>query len=301
MTPAPIVLFVYNRPWHTRQTFESLKKNKLAQESELFIYSDGPRNKQDAEKVNNVREYLSNINGFKKISIIERKKNFGLANSIIDGVTRVVNENGKVIVLEDDLITSSFFIRYMNEALEKYENNDVVMQISGHMFPVEINTNEDAFFLPFTTTWGWGTWKRAWNKLDLSSKYYEKLKSDRKLRYLFNLNGAYDYYQLLKDRYIGKNNSWGILWYVTVFFNKGIVLFPSQTLVNQIGFDGSGRHCGNVEIPQQKVSDKPISKLPEPLTVDNDVFNSFTNGFKIWQNRIKKSYRFSAIKRIFLD
>jgi GT2 family glycosyltransferase len=114
---APIALFVYNRPWHTRQTVEALKKNELASESELFIYSDAPKNGKAKEKVKEVREYIKTIDGFKKVTIIERENNWGLADSIIDGVTKIVNEYGKIIVLEDDLVTSPYFLKFMNEAL----------------------------------------------------------------------------------------------------------------------------------------------------------------------------------------
>ena len=134
---APIVLFVYNRPWHTAQTVEALQKNTLADKSELFIYSDAAKNSEVALYVKKVREYIRNISGFRKVTIMEREKNWGLANSIIDGVTTIVNKYGKIIVLEDDLVTSPYFLRFMNEALEMYENEESVASIHGYIYPIE--------------------------------------------------------------------------------------------------------------------------------------------------------------------
>src|SRR3989339_698479 len=134
---SPIVLFVYNRLEHTRKTIEALQKNELAKDSELFLYSDGPKNEENIKKVNEVRKYINSIDGFKKVKIVEREINFGLARSIIAGVTDIVNKYGKIIVLEDDIVTSPYFLTFMNDALCLYENEEKVMHISGYFFPVE--------------------------------------------------------------------------------------------------------------------------------------------------------------------
>ena len=126
MKISPIVLFVYNRLWHTRQTIEALQKNELASQSELFIYADGARNENEIDQVFEVRCYIEEVEGFKKVTITERDKNWGLANSIINGVTQIVNKYGRVIVLEDDLVTSPFFLRYMNDALDIYKDNNEI-------------------------------------------------------------------------------------------------------------------------------------------------------------------------------
>ncbi len=130
---APIILFTYNRPWHTRQTIEALQKNLYADKSRLIILSDGPKTEIDVPKVQKVREYIKTVKGFRSIEIIEREKNWGLANNIIDGVTRIINEYGKIIVLEDDIVTSPYFLKFMNEALEFYKDEERVMHISGYM------------------------------------------------------------------------------------------------------------------------------------------------------------------------
>jgi hypothetical protein len=239
---APITMFVYNRPWHTSQTVEALQRNELASESELFIYSDGPKSEADKKAVKEVREYVKSIEGFEQINVIESENNMGLLKSVVTGVTEIINKYGRIIVLEDDLLTSAYFLDYMNKALNQYERNEKVMQISGHMFPVELNTDADAVFLPFTTSWGWATWQRAWDHFDAEMKGYEKLKSDKALRKKFDLDGAYPYFTMLENQRRGRVDSWAISWYLSVFMHNGLTLFPHKTLVQNIGFDGSGTH-----------------------------------------------------------
>lgn len=242
MKLSPIVLFVFNRPLHTRQTIEALQKNYLAKDSNLFIFSDAPKNPETTVKVLEVREFIRSITGFKAITIIEREHNFGLAASVIDGVSRLCNEHGRVIVLEDDLVTSPHFLEYMNTALDRYEDTRQVMQISGYMFPVDFATTTDAVFLPMTTSWGWATWQRAWQHFDSTSMGYEILKKDSNLRHQFNLGGYYNYFGMLEHQLLGKVDSWAIRWYLSVFMQNGLTLFPVKTLVENKGFDGSGTH-----------------------------------------------------------
>jgi len=241
---APIALFVYNRPKHTLQTVEALQQNQLALESDLIVFSDAPKESGATTAVHEVRDYIRGIAGFKSVTIVERNSNFGLAVSIIDGVTRLCDEYGRVIVLEDDLVVSPYFLEYMNTAIERYRNDERVMQISGHMFPVDIAAETDAVFLPMTTSWGWATWQRAWRHFDPLASGYDKLKRDAKLRRAFNLDGAYDYFCMMEQQLRGKIDSWAIRWYLSVFLRGGFVLFPVKSLVENTGFDGSGIHCG---------------------------------------------------------
>ena len=169
---APIVLFVYNRPWHTLQTLNALMKNELADQHVLYIYSDGPKIKaanDEVKKIEEVRKLIRTKQWCKEVYIVESETNRGLADSIINGVTEIVNKHGKIIVLEDDLITSAGFLNYMNIALNLYKNEKNVMHISGYMFPTEKKLPE-TFFLVFTSCWGWGTWDRAWQSFDLSAR-----------------------------------------------------------------------------------------------------------------------------------
>jgi Glycosyl transferase family 2 len=242
MTFAPIALFVYNRPAHTRQTVEALKKNALAKDSDLIIFSDAAKSESQAETVREVRQYIHQIDGFKSVTVVERDKNWGLANSIIDGVTSVVNERGRIIVLEDDLVVTPHFLDFMNRALDKYEAEQQVIQVSGYMFPVKLKIKEDALFLPLTTSWGWATWKRAWQLFDPDAKGYAQVKADLALRKRFNLDGSYDYFSMLEDQLAGRVDSWAIRWYLVTFLLEGLTLYPRQSLILNAGFDGSGTH-----------------------------------------------------------
>lgn len=250
---APIVLFVYNRPDHTRQTVEALQKNELASQSELFIYSDGAKNENDEAKVNEVREYISSIDGFKKITIIKREKNWGLANSIIDGVTKIVNEYGKIIVLEDDLVTSPYFLRFMNEALEFYEDEKRVWHVSGWNYPIETEGLGDVFMWRLMNCWGWATWADRWQhyEKDVDKIIHEFSKEDIKR---FNLDGVENFWGQVIGNKEGKINTWAIFWYANIFKQNGLCLNPAQTFVGNIGHDASGAHCGETDVFKNNVS-----------------------------------------------
>ena len=273
MTCAPIALFVYNRPGHTRKTVEALLANMLANQTPLHVFSDAPKTEAACLSVADVRSYIRSIAGFKSVTIIERETNFGLAGSIIEGVTRLCEEYGRVIVMEDDLITSSIFLSYMNDALTRYEKEDQVMQISGHIYPVpEFTQREEALFLPFVNSWGWATWARAWKHFDPSAQGWEKIRSDSALRNRFDLNGHCDYSTMLERQMCGKLDSWAIRWYLSIFLRNGVVLFPPQSLVKNIGLD-SGTHGSRTlrwTLSRQVVSTRPIAFPREIQIIDHD-------------------------------
>ncbi len=247
MELAPIALFVYNRPEHTRLTVEALGKNGLASESELFIFSDGPENEAAGEKVQKVREYIRTVRGFRKVTITEKENNRGVANSIIAGVSDLCARFGHVIVMEDDLVVSPHFLEYMNSALERYGSHDSVMQISGYMYPIDLHAETDAVFMPFTTSWGWATWQRAWSRFDPLMQGYESLRRDQRLRRRFDLDNAFGCYRMLKAQKEGKIDSWAVRWYLSVFLPGGLILHPAKSLVKNIGFDDSGRHSTSMD------------------------------------------------------
>jgi len=243
VTYAPVALFVYNRPTHTRQTVEALLSNFGAAQSELYVFSDAPRDLATSQAVAEVRSYIRCIAGFKSVNIIERETNFGLAHSIIEGVTRLCEQHGRAIVLEDDLVTSPHFLAFMNDALTRYEHEDRVMQVAGYMFPVNLELDEDALFLPFTSSWGWATWQRAWRHFDAKSTGIRRLVEDKNLRRAFDLYGRYGYFKMLQSQLQGKTNSWAIRWYLSVFLKSGLIICPKKSLVSNRGFDGSGINC----------------------------------------------------------
>lgn len=240
---APITLFVYNRPWHTQQTIGALLQNELASSHKLFIFSDGPKNDKDAPAVHEIRDYIKGIGGFVEIEIIARDKNWGLADNIIDGVTRVVNEYGRIIVLEDDLVTSPYFLRFMNEALEFYKNEPKVWHISGYSLPIDVNFLEDIYFYRATSCWGWATWKDKWKFFGNDVDKIESRFSKNDI-YKFNLENSYNFWGHFQKNKEGSMKTWAIFWYATVFLNNGLCLHPSKSYVKNIGHDGTGVHCG---------------------------------------------------------
>ncbi len=295
---APIAVFVYNRPEHTRKMLLNLQNCEGFDESLLFVFCDGAKNEESQYRVNEARDVVHAIVG-KGATIIEAQKNMGLANSIIRGVTQLCDEYGQVIVLEDDLIVSPNFLRYMNVALMKYKTEEKVMQISGHMFDVpEFKTMDEAIFLPFTTSWGWATWKRAWDHFDVNAKDWENLKGNPQLRKDFNLGGVFDYYSMLMRQINGKSDSWAIRWYWSVFKQHGIVLYPPQSLVGNTGFDGSGTHgwiTARQHIRQTELVEKNIH-LPDSIVVKLENFeavrsslNKMNKGLLGWLRGMKST------------
>ncbi|WP_293751356.1 glycosyltransferase [uncultured Paraglaciecola sp.] len=245
---APIVLFVYNRPWHTQQTIEALQNNELASESELFIYADGAKNNKANEGVKKVRNYIKTVDGFSKVTIIERENNLGLADSIIDGVTQTVNKYGRVIVLEDDLVTSSYFLRFMNDALEVYKYNNEVASIHGYLYPIDNMIGvPDTFFIKGADCWGWATWARSWELFELNGQKLLDELQYKKLQKEADFNNSYGYSRMLKDQINGKNNSWAIRWYMSCFLQNKLTLYPKRSYVQNIGNDDSGTHCSQTD------------------------------------------------------
>lgn len=243
MQYAPIALFTYNRPDKTKTVIESLLKNAEAKDSDLFIFSDGPKNEKAVEGVKANREYLKTLtsNQFKSITLIEREKNWGLANSLIAGITDLCEKYGRVVVVEDDLILSPYFLKFMNDGLNKYEDDDRVSAISGFLNPIDCKAPE-TFFLRYFACWGWATWKRAWDLLNTDAR--ELLKQMRWKTNDFNIGGYGPFYGLLYCQKVGLVDSWAICFYASSFLANKLVLYPGKTLTIQNGTDGSGTHSG---------------------------------------------------------
>jgi hypothetical protein len=273
MELAPIVLFTYNRPWHLMQTVSALLKNSLASESEIFIFSDGPKDENDVPKVAEVRKYIKTIKGFKKIEIIERDKNWGLANNIIDGITKVVNQYGKVVVLEDDLVTSPYFLKFMNDGLNIYEEEEKVISVHGYVYPIK--GLPEIFFLRGADCWGWATWKRGWDLFEKDGKKLLDELEKRKLTKLFDFNGAYPYTKMLKDQVEGKVDSWAIRWYASAFIHEKLTLYPGISLVKHIG--DLGTHVKDSSLFDVELSEKPIFVKRIPPIEDPEVRKKIEN------------------------
>lgn len=241
---APILLFVYNRPAHVKRTVEALQANYLAAESDLFVYSDAARDDTAHAAVEEVRTYVRGIRGFRSVNVTERKENWGLARNIIDGVTTQVNRFGRVIVLEDDLVTAPYFLTFMNDALETYKDEPLV----GHVHACEFTQNPslpETFLIRWTGSWGWATWARTWKHFNPDGQALLDELLARKLDYTFDFDGRYGYTRMLRRQIAGKNNSWAIRWNASLFLKGILSLNAGRSLVQNIGFDGSGTHCGN--------------------------------------------------------
>ncbi|MGC4099085.1 MAG: hypothetical protein QM706_18395 [Nitrospira sp.] len=246
--PAPIALFVYNRPIHTRRTVEALQRNVFASESDLFIYSDAPKNSSVIAAVCEVRSYIKTITGFNSVCIVERDKNWGLAGSVIDGVTTIVNRYGRVIVLEDDLVTSPRFLDYLNTALQHYERDPKAFSIGAYNFPektlpIPSDYQWDTYASFRCCSWGWATWIDRWKRIDWDMAYYDTFMRDSTARELFNRGGP-DMSGMLKMQYEKRIDSWAIRFCYAHHANNMHCIYPVKTLVMNIGLDDSGMHCG---------------------------------------------------------
>ena len=244
MRPAPIALFAYNRPQHLLRALSALQANALAPESELYIFSDGPKNPDDVQAVEEVRKVIRCVRGFANISVQEQAENLGLGQSIINGVTELSDAYGRVIVLEDDLLVAPGFLTFMNQTLEHYEDVAAIMQISGYMFPIpDAVAIGDVFLSRKPASWGWATWKRAWRHLSHNSdELLSQLRSAER-QWEFDMDGSYPYFKMLEQQAAGKLDVWGVRWYASMFLQGGLCVYPTQSLVSNMGMDGSGTHC----------------------------------------------------------
>lgn len=281
---APIILFVYNRPKHTETVINALKKNTLAADSILYIFSDAAKKEKYFENVNKVRDIINKINGFKEIIVNEAETNIGCADSIISGITKVINKHGKAIIVEDDILTAPNFLEFMNEALNKYENDKRIYSVSGFV-PNEKMSEicKDFLFLAYrNSSWGWGTWADRWNDVDWDMMQWENIKKDLNLWKKLQ-KGGQDTPYLLKlqmDKFI---DSWAIRFYADNALKDKYTVFPTKTFVTNIGLDGSGTHCGNVKKNIVATSTELPAvdfNFPGKLEFNNEINNLFASGYK---------------------
>ena len=268
MNLAPIVLFVYNRLSHTQQTINALKENNLSNLSDLIIYSDAPKTQEQTQSIQKVRDYIKQVNGFKTVTIVEREINFGLAKSIIEGVTEVCEKYGRIIVLEDDLETSPYFLQYMNDALNVYENQEQVMSIAGYTFPIESAGLNETFFLKVLGCWGWATWSRAWKFFEKNPKKLIEGYTEDQI-YNFNLENSYDFWAQVKQNESGAINTWAIFWYASMFQKQGLCLYPLTSMVNNIGHDDTGTHCSTTDEFHTDLGQQPIKNFESNIIESN--------------------------------
>lgn len=277
---APIIIFTYNRPQHTRRMLQALENAELAQKSEIFIFLDGAKNAQAVEQVNKVRAIIAEPWNFKKVTICQRDRNVGLAQNIISGVTEIINQYGKVIVLEDDLEIAKVGLRYFNDALDAYEEENRVMEISGYMYPVS-NSDKlpEAFFFRVANSWGWATWRRAWEhfnpNIDELTANFSKLDIKR-----FSVDHSENFWKQVKQFKAGKINSWAIRWYLSIFNRDGLVLYPRDSMIQNIGTDGSGTHSDIDQVYQVTLANQKVDIFPKIIEEHKGAYEAIRSFYR---------------------
>jgi len=262
--------------------------NRLADQTDVYVFSDGPKGKSDYSGVTKVRDYLQSVKGFKSLQIKISDGNRGLATSIIEGVTEVVSLHGRVIVLEDDLVSSPFFLEYMNDALNAYAETEQVMHISGYMYPIERAGLPETFFLRFPSSWGWATWSRAWDCFEKNvNVLYREFSREEITR--FNLGGAKDFWEQVRHNRQGKANTWAIFWYASIFKKNALCLFPRQSLVENIGQDGTGEHCLKTDIYKSTMPDRSVDAVAGKFIEDPLAYRRIQSFYR--ENRVNRWHR----------
>ena len=273
---APIALFVYNRPEETEGLIKSLKNNKLAMESPLFIFSDAPKSEEQMKEVSETRSIIKKISGFKSIKITESDENKGLARSIIEGVTQVINEYGKIIVLEDDLILADDFLEYMNEALDTYEDNSSIWSVTGYGPPIDIDPDykNDVYLSYRGCSWGWGTWKDRWSKHEWYLSDYDNFSKDSLS--VNNLkNGGDDLLKMLELQAIGKMDSWAIRSCYSQSKYKMYTVYPVKSKLQNIGFGKNSTHCTSTSTKYKTEINKKKVVFTNDLEINDKIIYNF--------------------------
>lgn len=299
MVYAPIVMFVYKRLTHVKRVVDSIMRNPESAESEIYFFSDAAKDTQSKCAVEEVREYLKKITGFKEVHIIERKINYGIEKSEQEGITQVINKHGKAIILEDDIEVSDYFLHYMNAALEKYKYDERVFSVTGYSFIKEKNIKEkypEFSFVSLTSVWGWATWRDRWEKKvdGITKRDVVELIFSNKCR-KFNYKG--NYVTMLIDMYLNNYITWDVIWYWSAFKEGGLTLVPTKTMVNNIGMDGTGVHYTDVhEEPriEKFISNFTNEKLPNKIEESVDVRRAIQIEF-IKERSIKDTLYFIKI------
>lgn len=277
---APVAVFAYKRRDHLRATMESLLSNVEARQTHVRIYCDAARTRRDEAGVAAVRRYVESIRGFASVTPVFRETNWGLARSIVDGVTEMLSAHDRVIVLEDDLVVSRHFLGFMNDSLDLYRDDSRVASIHGYCYPTREPLPE-TFFLAGADCWGWGTWSRAWRTFRHDGEALLREMRARKLERHFDYNGQYPYTRMLQDRVAGHNNSWAICWHASCYLQGLLTLYPGRSLVDNIGNDASGTHGSSTDAFVQAVSDVRVRPSVEtPVQPSSQAHAQFERFFR---------------------
>jgi GT2 family glycosyltransferase len=275
---APVVLFTYKRPIHTKMVLDALSNCDWIQETDVIIYVDGLKQtatQEDKDKIEQTRQVLleyKKSHNFKSLEVHLSDENRGIAYSVKKGAAKELEKYGKIIIMEDDIVPQKGFVKYMNEALDKYENEDTVWGISASAFPLynENAVKTETFFLPVNSSWGWATWKRTWNKIDFDIEHiFEKFNQNSITQKEYNF-GSYYYYQILEAQKDKKIDSWATFFMATMFLEKGWFLFPKKSLVQNTGFDATGTHCTKEDLFFNTAVTDFVEVSTIPLLIENE-------------------------------
>ncbi len=285
MVLAPIAFFCFNRADKTKLALEALVKNHLAKDSEIYIFCDGPRNIKDLSHIEEVHKVVESFKGFKKKHVFKREINYGPQFSIIYGINQVFEKHNSIIVIEDDIITSKDFLKFINNSLEFYKDEKNIWCVTGFNYPNSLisypkNYKEDIFFVKGkNASWGWGGWKDRWQKIDFDVKDYEAFKQNPESIKSFNRAGS-NMFDMLRMQKEGRIKAWDIQMCYAMFKNSGYALHPIKPITKNIGFDASGTHTeSNQDITNfdfenfsdfklKKLSDIPNNNLAEKSYLD---------------------------------
>jgi hypothetical protein len=258
LRPAPIALFAYRRPRHLERVIDALRSNPEAEDTDFYIFCDGAKNASESEDVKEVRRIISRFGDRANRTVILRERNYGLAENITQGVSHVLKQSPSVIVVEDDIEVSPFFLRFMNEALAHYSSEARVGSISGYCYPVAWKGPE-TYFIRGADCWGWATWHDRWRFYNPDGKELLRELRDRNLLADFDLGGT-EFTKMLEDQIAGKNDSWAIRWYASCFLKDLLILYPCEALAHNIGLDDSGTHCASRdEVLSISLTSRPIT------------------------------------------
>jgi len=263
----PILLFAFRRPVHTQRTLESLAANAEARDAHLTIFIDGPRHEEDRRLSDAVEAVARSRNWCGQVEVVRRPVNWGVPKSVITEVTDAVNRYGRVIVLEDDLDLSPYFLRFMEDGLERYCDEPRVMEISGYRYPVK-NVPSRSAFVGHAVGWGWATWKRAWDLFEVDPHKLIARIERAGLQRQFDLEGTAPFMQMLHNAARGRLGGWDVRWSATMLLNGGLTLCPPASLANNFGHDGTGTNCNAGSHYDTLLAKAAVTDFPAAIVED---------------------------------
>jgi hypothetical protein len=296
---APVVIFAYRRPIHTQRVVDALLANPEAQDTDLIVFVDGPKTPREKHSVNEVLAIFSSLTGFASIDVQSSPTNLGLARSVIQGVTSVLGQHDRIIVLEDDILVSPNFLEYMNSALDLYENEEAVASIHGYVYPIEREL-PPTFFIRGADCWGWATWRRAWEKFNPDGRgLLQQLKDSGQTRD-FDFDDSGHYTAMLRGQIAGTNDSWAVRWYASAFLENMLTLYTGKSLVRNIGFDGSGTHSGTSRELDTDMAKTKIRLAAPPINIkeSSDGREAFEMFFRSLNDTSHKSLVHLSVRRL---